>query len=54
MSIYYCEYCDQHRDADINGCEEHPYNENEICDACFAQSCEENEARIKTIEYMEE
>jgi hypothetical protein len=36
MSIYRCSYCDQYRDSDIHGHEEHPENsELEYCDLCF-------------------
>lgn len=35
MSVYLCGICDQCRDADYHGCNEHPNDEFScICDAC--------------------
>jgi hypothetical protein len=35
MSIYICGYCEKYKDADVSGCNEHPFNEWEnLCDEC--------------------
>ena len=35
MSVYRCAICDEYKDADIHGCNEHPTDECEcICDDC--------------------
>ena len=38
MSIYRCGICEEYKDADFHGCEEHPTNEME----CICESCCEN------------
>jgi len=35
MSVYKCGICEEYKDADFSGCNEHPSNEMEcICDEC--------------------
>jgi hypothetical protein len=42
MSIYLCIECDDYKDVDFHGCNEHPKDEFEcICDSCEENYCEE-------------
>jgi len=35
MSIFRCGYCDQDKDADIDGCEKNPFESDEcVCENC--------------------
>lgn len=44
MSIYRCAICEEYKDADYQGCEEHPFFEFEIvCETCYLDSLENNE-----------
>jgi hypothetical protein len=36
MSVYRCAMCEDYKDADVHGCEEHPNDECEcICEDCY-------------------
>lgn len=53
MSIYICAICDEYKDADISGCNEHPTDECEcICDDCFEKLSDYNDKEIDEEELL--
>jgi hypothetical protein len=50
MSIYRCGICDEYKDVDFHGCNEHPHDEYEcICDDCETEKLPEYEMFIDLV-----